>query len=167
MRTKAVSLLLAVLAVTAVAVTGASAARTQASKNIVEKAVAAGNFETLVQLVQDAGLEETLAEDGPFTVFAPTDEAFDAVPDETLAALAADPEELKRVLLYHVVAGRYPARRVVKKNSLKTLAGPRVDVTYRKRKGIVKVGGARVIAPDVRASNGVIHAIDRVLIPPS
>lgn len=139
----------------------------KATKNLVETAVGAGEFDTLVSLVQQAGLEETLAEDGPFTVFAPTDAAFEKVPDETLAALGADPELLRTVLLYHVVDGRYPARRVVKKRSLKTLAGPRLDVTVKKRKGIVKVGGARVIMPDVRASNGVIHAINQVLIPPS
>jgi uncharacterized surface protein with fasciclin (FAS1) repeats len=146
---------------------GGSAAREAAKapkKNIVETAVGAGQFDTLVSLVQSAGLAETLSGKGPYTVFAPTDKAFKKVPAETLEALTNDPEALRRVLLYHVVDGRYPAARVASKRRIPTLAGPRLEVQV--RNGNVRVGGARVITPDVRASNGVIHAINRVLIPP-
>ena len=133
-------------------------------KNIVETAVGAGKFDTLVSLVQSAGLAETLSGKGPFTVFAPTDKAFKKVPAETLEALGNDRKALRRVLLYHVADGRYPAARVVRKRSIPTLAGPRLEVKV--RKDVVRVGGARVVTPDVKASNGVIHVINRVLIPP-
>jgi uncharacterized surface protein with fasciclin (FAS1) repeats len=133
-------------------------------KNIVETAVGAGKFDTLVSLVQSAGLAETLSGKGPYTVFAPTDRAFKKVPAETLEALGNDRKALRRVLLYHVADGRYPAARVVRKRSIPTLAGPRLEVSV--RKDVVRVGGARVVTPNVKASNGVIHVINRVLIPP-
>jgi uncharacterized surface protein with fasciclin (FAS1) repeats len=133
-------------------------------KNIVETAVGAGKFDTLVSLVQSAGLAETLSGKGPYTVFAPTDRAFKKVPAETLEALGNDRKALRRVLLYHVADGRYPAARVVRKHSIPTLAGPRLEVSV--RKDVVRVGGARVVTPNVKASNGVIHVINRVLIPP-
>jgi uncharacterized surface protein with fasciclin (FAS1) repeats len=133
-------------------------------KNIVETAVGAGKFDTLVSLVQSAGLAETLSGKGPYTVFAPTDRAFKKVPAETLEALGNDRKALRRVLLYHVADGRYPAARVVRKRSIPTLAGPRLGVSV--RKDVVRVGGARVVTPNVKASNGVIHVINRVLIPP-
>jgi uncharacterized surface protein with fasciclin (FAS1) repeats len=133
-------------------------------KNIVETAIGARKFDTLVSLVQSAGLAETLSGKGPFTVFAPTDKAFEKVPAETLEALGNDRKALRRVLLYHVADGRYPAARVVRKRSIPTLAGPRLKVQV--RKGVVRVGGARVVTPNVKASNGVIHVINRVLIPP-
>jgi uncharacterized surface protein with fasciclin (FAS1) repeats len=100
----------------------------------------------------------------PYTVFAPTDRAFKKVPAKTLEALGNDRKALRRVLLYHVADGRYPAARVAGKRSIPTLAGARVEVET--RKGVVRVGGARVVTADVRASNGVIHAINPVLIPP-
>ena len=131
--------------------------------NIVDTAVAAGNFDTLVSLVKKAGLAGTLSGDGPFTVFAPTDAAFEKVPKKTLKALGKDKAQLKRVLLYHVVSGRKTAKRVVKRSSLKTFNGKRVKI--RVRDGKVFVAGAKVVTPDVRASNGIIHAVNRVLIP--
>jgi uncharacterized surface protein with fasciclin (FAS1) repeats len=134
------------------------------AKNIVQTAVAAGDFDTLVSLVKRAGLAKTLSGKGPFTVFAPTDAAFEKVPASTLEALQQDRAALRNVLLYHVAAGRYPAKRVVKQTSIETLAGPRLKVST--RKGTVRVGGARVVQADMRTSNGVIHAINRVLIPP-
>ena len=134
-----------------------------ASKNIVETAKAAGKFETLTALLKRAGLVKTLKGDGPFTVFAPTDRAFAKVPEETLNALAEDKAKLRSVLLYHVVDRKLPAAKVVKRKSIRTLNGKRVRV--RVRDGKVFVGGARVITPDVAASNGVIHVINRVLIP--
>ena len=133
-------------------------------KTITETVVESGRFDTLESLVISADLAETLSGKGPYTVFAPTDKAFSKVPAETLEALGNDPDALRRVLLYHVADGRYPAARVVRKRSIKTLAGPRLKVKATKR--AVRVGGARVITPDIKASNGVIHAINRVLIPP-
>jgi uncharacterized surface protein with fasciclin (FAS1) repeats len=160
--------LVAVLATAAVALGGSDSSAPQASeapkKNIVQTAVGAGRFDTLVSLVKSAGLAETLSGKGPYTVFAPTDRAFKKVPAKTLDALGDDRKALRRVLLYHVADGRYPAARVARKRSIPTLAGPRVQVQV--RKGVVRVGGARVVTPNVRASNGVIHAINRVLIPP-
>ncbi len=133
------------------------------TKNIVQTAVAADRFDTLVSLVKRAGLARTLSGKGPFTVFAPTDAAFKKVPASTLEALLKDRAALRKVLLYHVAGGRYPAKRVVNKRSIETLAGQRVKV--RTRGNTVRVGGARVVLADVRTSNGVIHAINRVLIP--
>jgi uncharacterized surface protein with fasciclin (FAS1) repeats len=170
-RFKPVAALLAVLALATAAFAGAAAARDSddesrsSSKNIVETAVAAGSFNTLVSLVQQAGLAETLATNGPFTVFAPTDAAFARLPKSTLSALAANPEQLKAVLLYHVANGELRAKRVVKRSSIKTLNGARVKVKVKRRSA--KVNNARIVKVNVDASNGVIHAINRVLIPPT
>jgi uncharacterized surface protein with fasciclin (FAS1) repeats len=154
------------LATSAVGLAGAKEPATSASqKNIVETAVAAGNFKTLVSLVQQAGLADTLATGGTFTVFAPTDAAFAKVPKSTLSQLAANPDQLKAVLLYHVAKGELRAKRVVKRTSIKTLNGERVKVKV--RRGAVKVNKARVIKANVGASNGVIHVINRILIPPT
>jgi uncharacterized surface protein with fasciclin (FAS1) repeats len=158
----------AAIAVTAIgpATAGARTERVPAhaaSKNIVQTAVAAGKFKTLVSLVKKAGLAGTLSGSGPFTVFAPTDAAFAKVPKATLDALANDKAKLKSVLLYHVAKGRLPAAKVVKRSSIKTLNGKSVSV--RVRSGKVYVAGARVVTPDVKASNGVIHVINKVLIP--
>ena len=143
---------------------GASpAAPATAKSNIVETAVAAGNFDTLVSLVKDAGLAETLSAKGPYTVFAPTDAAFKKVPKKTLNALGEDKAMLKSVLLYHVAEGRLPAKRVIKRSSIKTLNGQRVRV--RVARGNVFVNKSKVVTADVRASNGIIHAVNRVLIP--
>jgi uncharacterized surface protein with fasciclin (FAS1) repeats len=135
-----------------------------AEMNIVETAVAAGEFTTLVELVQQAGLADELSGSGPLTVFAPTDEAFAAVPAETLAALAEDPEQLRRVLLYHVVDGAVTSDQVVDGASAETLAGPSVTFTV---DGDVRVNDATVVSADITASNGVIHVVDAVLLPPS
>lgn len=134
-----------------------------AKQDIVTTAKATGNFKTLVSLLRQAGLARTLKTGGPFTVFAPTDKAFSKVPQSTLDALGKDRTKLRAVLLHHVVAKRLPAAKVVKRHSVKTLNGDRVRV--RVRDGKVFVGGARVVQADVKASNGVIHAIDKVLIP--
>jgi uncharacterized surface protein with fasciclin (FAS1) repeats len=157
--------LLVVAAVTASAL-GASASagtREEGNKNIVQTAVGAGQFTTLASLLDKAGLVDTLAGGGPFTVFAPTDAAFAKVPEATLDALAADPAKLKSVLLYHVVSGRAVAADVVKISSAKTLQGNSVAIKV--VDGSVFVDGAKVTTPDVMASNGVIHVIDSVLIP--
>ncbi len=142
-----------------------SAAPATAKSNIVETAVAAGNFSTLVSLVKQADLAETLSAKGPYTVFAPTDAAFKKVPKKTLNALGKDKAKLKSVLLYHVAAGRLAAKRVVKRSSIETLNGKRVRVRVRLTGGNVFVNKSKVVAADVRASNGIIHAVNRVLIP--
>jgi len=134
-----------------------------AEKNIVETAVAAGQFKTLASLLDQAGLVETLSGNSRFTVFAPTDAACAKVPKATLDALAKDKTKLRAVLLYHVAKGKLTASKVIKRKSIKTLNGDRVSV--RVRAGKVYVGGARVTTPDVLASNGVIHVINKVLIP--
>ncbi len=131
--------------------------------NIVQTAVAAGQFKTLVSLVKKAGLAGTLQGKGPFTVFAPTDAAFAKVPKATLTALGKDKALLKKVLLYHVVKGNVTANKVVKLKSAKSLQGDRLPI--RVTGGKVFVDGARVVTPDVKASNGVIHVINKVLIP--
>jgi uncharacterized surface protein with fasciclin (FAS1) repeats len=133
-------------------------------QTITETVVGSARFDTLESLVISADLAETLSGKGPYTVFAPTDKAFSKLPAETLEALGNDPDALRRVLLYHVADGRYPAARVARKRSIETLAGPRLKIEATKR--AVRVDKARVITPDIKASNGVIHAINRVLIPP-
>ena len=138
-------------------------ARAGTGKDIVETATAAGQFKTLTALLKQAGLVTTLEGKGRFTVFAPTDRAFAKVPKKTLNALAGDKAKLRSVLLYHVAKGKLTASKVVKRKSIQTLNGQRVRV--RVRDGKVFVGGARVTTPDVAASNGVIHVINRVLIP--
>ncbi|HEX2411262.1 MAG TPA: fasciclin domain-containing protein [Solirubrobacteraceae bacterium] len=132
-------------------------------KNIVQTAVAAGQFKTLASLLKKAGLAGTLQGRGPFTVFAPTDAAFAKVPKATLAALGKDRAKLRAVLLYHVVKGKVTAKQVVKLRSAKTLNGQSVQI--RVRGGKVAVGGATVTSADVAASNGVVHVINKVLIP--
>jgi len=172
MRTKrTISTLAAVTAVAVAAVGPASAgaraegnaAAASAKKDIVGTAVAAGKFDTLTALLKKAGLVKTLKGNGPYTVFAPTDKAFSKVPKATLDALAKDKAKLRSVLLYHVAKGKLTASKVVKRKSIKTLNGQRVRVKVRGEK--VFVGGARVVTPNVRASNGVIHVINKVLIP--
>jgi uncharacterized surface protein with fasciclin (FAS1) repeats len=168
MRRIRTTLTLLVVAAVAVAAIGASASASTTSrlagdKNIVETAVAAGQFRTLASLLTKTGLADTLATGGTFTVFAPTDEAFAKVPKATLDALAENPAQLKSVLLYHAVPGRLTAADVVKLSSAKTLEGRSLAIKV--VDGAVFVDQAKVTTPDVMASNGVIHVIDSVLIP--
>jgi uncharacterized surface protein with fasciclin (FAS1) repeats len=154
------------IAVLAVGVAAASApARTQADANIVQTAIAAGQFKTLTKLLTRAGLAGALQQPGPYTVFAPTDAAFKKVPKATLNALLRNRAKLKAVLLYHVVSGNVTAADVVKLTSAKTLN--RKSVRIRVSGMNVFVNSAKVTTPDVAASNGVIHVINRVLIPPA
>ena len=134
-------------------------------QDIVETAVAAGQFKTLVAAVQAAGLVETLKGDGPFTVFAPSDAAFAKLPAGTVEALLADKAKLASILTYHVVAGKVMAGDIVKANGATptTVNGLPLDVVV--RDGKVYVDGAQVVSADVAASNGVIHVIDTVLLP--
>jgi uncharacterized surface protein with fasciclin (FAS1) repeats len=132
-------------------------------KDIVETAVAAGSFKTLATALQAAGLIETLKGQGPFTVFAPTDEAFAKIPESDLKALLANKAELTKILTYHVVSGKVTAAEVVKLSSAKTVEGEaiKIDTSH----DGVKVNDANVIKTDIMASNGVIHVIDAVLLP--
>jgi uncharacterized surface protein with fasciclin (FAS1) repeats len=133
--------------------------------DIVDTAVAAGKFNTLVTAVKAAGLVETLKGKGPFTVFAPTDEAFAKIPKENLEALLKDMDQLTAVLTYHVVPGKVLAADVVKLDSAKTAQGS--EVTISASAGGVKVNGANVVKTDILCSNGVIHVIDAVILPKS
>jgi uncharacterized surface protein with fasciclin (FAS1) repeats len=132
-------------------------------KNIVETAIAAGSFGTLVTAVKAAGLVETLSGPGPFTVFAPTDDAFAKLPAGTIDALLKDIPKLKAVLTYHVVAGKVMAADVVKLSSAKTVNGQ--SVTIKVEGGTVMVDNAKVIKTDIVCTNGVIHVIDAVILP--
>ena len=131
-------------------------------QNIVEIAVASGSFKTLVTALTAAGLVETLSGPGPFTVFAPTDDAFAKIPAETLAAVLADKDKLTAILTYHVVAGKVMAADVVTLTEATTLQGS--NVTVNATDG-VKINDATVVTADIEASNGVIHVIDTVLMP--
>jgi uncharacterized surface protein with fasciclin (FAS1) repeats len=133
-------------------------------KNIVDTAVGADQFKTLVKAVKAAELVETLKGDGPFTVFAPTDEAFAKVPKETLEALLKDKKALTGVLTYHVVPGKVTTADVVKLTSAKTVQGQEVKIVV--KDGKVTVNGANVVKTDIACKNGVIHVIDAVLLPP-
>jgi uncharacterized surface protein with fasciclin (FAS1) repeats len=133
------------------------------ANDIVDVAVSAGSFNTLVAAVQAAGLEDTLRGEGPFTVFAPTDDAFAKLPDGTVEALLADPEKLASILTYHVVAGRVMAADVVGIESAKTVNGQSLKVMV--KDGEVWIDNAKVIKTDIEASNGVIHVIDTVVLP--
>ena len=130
--------------------------------NIVDTAVNAGSFGTLVAAVKAAGLVDTLIGTGPFTLFAPNDEAFAKLPEGTVAGLLKDIPKLKKILTYHVVSGKVMAADVMKMKSAKTVQGS--DVKINTSNG-VKVNDATVTSPDVAADNGVIHIIDTVLIP--
>ena len=132
--------------------------------DIVDTAVSAGSFNTLVTAVKAAGLVETLKGDGPYTVFAPTDEAFAKVPKATLDGLLADKEALRKVLLYHVVPGKVSAAEVVKLTSAKTAQGS--SVTINATDGVM-IDNAKVVKADIETSNGIIHVIDTVILPQS
>lgn len=141
----------------------AVASQAVAQKDIVETAVAAGSFKTLATALTEADLISTLKGTGPFTVFAPTDAAFAKLPKGTLDALLKDKAKLKKVLLYHVVAGNVSSGEVVKLTSAKTVEGQ--NVTVKVEGGKVHIDGATVTTADVKCSNGVIHIIDTVLLP--
>jgi uncharacterized surface protein with fasciclin (FAS1) repeats len=131
-------------------------------KDIVDTAIAAGDFTTLVKAVQAAGLVDTLKGPGPFTVFAPTDEAFAKLPAGALDSLLADPAKLKKVLLYHVIAGKVMAADV-KTMKAKSVEGAPLYIAV--NDGKVMVDKAMVVKTDIVCSNGVIHVIDSVLMP--
>jgi transforming growth factor-beta-induced protein len=134
-----------------------------AAADIVDTAVSAGSFNTLVTAVKAAGLVETLKGAGPFTVFAPTDEAFAKLPAGTLDSLLKNPEQLKQVLLYHVVSGKVMAADVVKIKSAKTVQGSSAKVNV--MGSDVMIDKAKVVKTDIVCDNGVIHVIDTVILP--
>ncbi len=131
--------------------------------DIVDTAVGAGSFKTLVAAVKAAGLVDTLKSPGPFTVFAPTDEAFAKLPAGTVEALLKDKAKLTAILTYHVVPGAVKAADVVKLKEAKTVQGGSVKITV--KDGGVKVDAANVVKTDIECANGVIHVIDSVILP--
>ena len=147
-----------------VAASGTTAVRAE-TRDVVDTAIAAGSFKTLAKALDAAGLVNTLKGAGPFTVFAPTDEAFAKLPDGTLETLLKpeNKEKLRRILTYHVVAGKVVASDVVKLQSAKAVSGD--TITVKVEDGVVHVDNATVTSADVLASNGVIHVIDSVILP--
>lgn len=156
----------AIAAMSAVSIgTAAAVPATAATSrgNIVQTAAGAGQFKTLIKLAEQAGLARALEGKESLTVFAPTDAAFAKLPRATVAALEHNRRELRAVLLYHVIKGRFTAAQLVRLHSVKTLDGQ--SLTVKVRRGTVTVGGIRVVKADVAAANGIIHVIGGVLIP--
>ncbi len=151
-----------IMTVAAAAIAGTAFADGHADKDIVDTAVAAGTFETLVAAVTAAGLVDTLKGEGPFTVFAPTDEAFAALPEGTVEGLLADIPALTEVLTYHVVAGKVMSTDLTDGMTAATVQGGEITIDLSDG---VKVNDATVTAADIETSNGVIHVIDTVLLP--
>lgn len=143
--------------------TASSDTKTMEQKNIVQIASQAGSFNTLVAAVTAADLVETLSGTGPFTVFAPTDEAFAKLPAGTVEALLKDKDKLTAILTFHVVPGKVMASEVVNLKSAQTVSGQELKIAV--EDGKVMVNGAQVVTADIQASNGVIHVIDTVLLP--
>ena len=165
MKKTAVLLVIVVAALAAAPLGSTARSGTRTSGDIVATATSAGKFTTLTKLLKRAGLVSALKQPGPYTVFAPTDAAFKKVPKKTLKALLTNKARLKAVLLYHVVAGKVTAADVVKLRSAKTLNGKKVRI--RVSGPNVFVNTAKVVKADVMATNGVIHVVNRVLIPPA
>jgi len=153
---------LALLLLAASTLTFAGSYGKSANNDIVDTATNAGNFQTLLTAVQAAGLVDTLKGKGPFTLFAPTDEAFAQIPKAQLNALLSDKQALIKVLTYHVVPGKVTAQDVVKLSSAKTVEGQSIAISTQDG---VKVNDANVVKTDIMASNGVIHVIDKVIMP--
>ena len=147
-----------------VAASGTTAVRAE-TRDVVDTVIAAGSFKTLAKALDAAGLVTTLKGGGPFTVFAPTDEAFAKLPDGTLETLLKpeNKEKLRRILTYHVVAGKVMASDVVKLQSARAVSGDTITVTV--EDGVAHVDNATVTSADVLAANGVIHVIDSVIVP--
>lgn len=161
-RTQKVILIAVALLVAAGAAWAGDYGKKASGNDIVAVASSNDSFDTLVQAIQAAGLVDTLQGHGPFTVFAPTDEAFARLPAGTLESLLADKEKLTAILTYHVVPGKVTASQVMGLNSAKTVQGGELDIDTADG---VRINDAKVVQADVEASNGVIHVIDTVLIP--
>ena len=158
---KRLIVLAAAISLIALPVSSATAAP---KKDIVETAAGAPQFSTLVSLVKKAGLVGTLSGKTNYTVFAPTNAAFKKVPKKTLNALAADKAMLRKVLLYHVLPGKVPASKVLKLKSAKTGEGSKVTFSVRGKNAFVN--DSKITKTDIRCSNGIIHSINAVLLPP-
>jgi uncharacterized surface protein with fasciclin (FAS1) repeats len=156
---------LVLFAVLGIVVSGAVRAEDKPQKDIVDTAAGADQFKTLVAAVKAADLVDTLKGDGPFTVFAPTDDAFARIPKDKLDALLKDKKALTAILTYHVVPGKVTAADVVKLDSAKTVEGRAIKIAA--NDGKVKINNANVIKADIACKNGVIHVIDAVLLPPA
>lgn len=130
--------------------------------NILETAAKVGNFHTLVEAIKASGLTDTLKDVGPFTIFAPTDEAFDKLPTGTIEKLLNDIPQLTKILTYHIIEGKVMSKDVVKLDKTTTFEGTDLKIY---NNGSVMVGDAAIVQSDLEADNGVIHAIDTVLIP--
>lgn len=157
------TVLVAVLAISVLTFASTDYMSKMGKKNIVETAVSAGKFNTLVTAVKAADLVEVLSGPGPFTVFAPTDDAFAKLPKGTVEALLQNKNQLKAVLTYHVVSGKVMASDVVNLKSAETVNGQ--QVTIKVKGGTVMVDNAKVVMTDIECSNGVIHVIDAVILP--
>ena len=157
--------MLSITSLVLVGILSVAPARAQQGKNIVDTAVAAGSFTTLAKALTAADLVTTLKGPGPFTVFAPTDEAFAKLPAGTLESLLKpeNKDKLRRILTYHVVSGDVRAADVVKLQSAKAVSGD--AITVKVKDGKVQVDNANVTKTDIQASNGVIHVIDAVILP--
>jgi len=156
-----------IVAILALCLSGMASAGGYGKKDIVDTAVAAGSFTTLAKALEAADLIGALKGPGPFTVFAPTDEAFAKLPAGTLDSLLK-PEnkgQLEMILKYHVVPGKVLSKEAMKLSSADTLAGPKITLAV--QNGSLFANGSKVITADVEASNGVIHVIDAVMLPPS
>jgi uncharacterized surface protein with fasciclin (FAS1) repeats len=168
MKVRITSFSLAAIAAAGIIVLSQTALRAEARSNdIVDTAIAAGSFKTLAKALQAAGLVDTLKGAGPFTVFAPTDEAFAKLPAGTLESLLK-PEnkaKLQSILKYHVVSGKVPASKVVTMTSAATVEGSALRIAA--KDGTVSVNDAKVVKTDIEASNGIIHVIDSVVLPPA
>ena len=157
--------LLSIVVAVALFATTSAAALAAEPQDIVDIAVADGRFTTLVAALTAAGLVDTLKGAGPFTVFAPTDDAFKKLPEGTVEGLLKDVPALTKILLYHVVPAHYEAAALAKLTTVETVGGP--SLTVKVEQGSVRINDAQVIIADVKASNGVIHVIDTVLLPPA
>jgi len=156
---------LVIFAVSLISVNAQDYTKKVTTKDIVTTAVDAGVFKTLVTALTEAGLIETLQGKGPFTVFAPTDDAFAKLPKGTVEGLLKDKEALKKILLYHVVSGNVMSTDVVKLTEAATVEGSKIKIKV--KDGKVMINDAKVTTADVKASNGVIHIIDTVILPPT
>jgi uncharacterized surface protein with fasciclin (FAS1) repeats len=157
--------LLVIVAVVAALAAPASVAAAAGSKNIVETAAGSKQFSTLVSLVKKAGLVGTLSGSKPYTVFAPTNAAFAKVPKKTLNALLENKAMLRKVLLYHVLPGKVPASKVLMMKSATTAEGEKVQFSVRGKSAFVNE--SKIVKTDIECSNGIIHVINAVLIPPN
>ena len=152
----------AILAV-AISLSLVPAARAEPKADIVDTAVTAGSFKTLAKALTEAGLVDTLKGKGPFTVFAPSDEASAKLPKGTVEALLKDKKQLTAVLTYHVIAGKVMATDAAKLTTAKTVNGQNIKISA--KDGVVMINDAKVVKADIETANGVIHVIDKVILP--